>query len=307
LIRGFDMSGIGKIGPQGFRLLTLTWLLLVCGCLVERGKYDEALRHETACRQDAEHLRVTNETLRQELTSLQERAAVMEKDNDALLEEMATLSAEHEELARKIAQCRKEAEEREQSMEPVTDTYRTLVARLSPEIDQGNIRIDQTDTRLKLNLVDKILFPSGSATLDEKGKRILEKVGYALKETKDRRIMIEGHTDDEPLSVELKKTFRSNWDLSAKRAAAVVHHLQEKTGIDPRLLSATGYSMYSPIAKNDSPENRRLNRRIDIVLVPLTPKEMQRLYATSLETTPPGPKTASDPPAATPSVTPILP
>ena len=145
-----------------------------------------------------------------------------------------------------------------------------------------------------------------TTTEARKGKAILEKVGYALKATTDRKIMIEGHTDDLPLSPDLKKRFGSNWDLSAKRATAVVKHLQEKAGLDPRLLSATGFSMYSPIVRNDSAKNRQLNRRIEIVLVPLTPQEMQRLY-TSGETTAPSPTPAAEEPKPPPAVIRVLP
>jgi chemotaxis protein MotB len=141
---------------------------------------------------------------------------------------------------------------------------------------------------LKLNLVDKILFPSGSAKLTDKGKEVLDKVGFALKDINDRRIMIEGHTDDVPLSPSLQKRYGSNWGLSAMRATAVVRYLQEHGGIDPRLLAATGYSMYRPYRENDTIEGRQANRRIEIILTPLSPQEMQDLYAspTQAETPP---------------------
>ena len=63
------------------------------------------------------------------------------------------------------------------------------------------------------------------------------------------------------------------------RACAVVRYLQEYVGIDPRLLSATGYSMYQPLASNDTAEGRHSNRRIEIILVPLSPQEMERIYS----------------------------
>jgi len=300
------MSPAGKRGCQRLFLVALLLFFPASGCLVGKGKYDEALEKASSCCKNEKQLRVTNEWLQEEKSSLRERAEALENENRTLLEDMAALAAEQEELARKSAQYKKQMEERQQKVERVTDTYRNLVERLSPEIDQGKIRIDQADTRLKLNLVDKILFPSGSATLTEKGKQILEKVGYALKETKDRKIMIEGHTDDLPLSPNLKKRFPSNWDLSALRATAVVRHLQENVGIDPRLLSATGYSKYTPIVENNSSENRRMNRRIEIVLVPLNPKEMQRLYMTK-EAPLSKPKATPASPESPPVVIPILP
>jgi chemotaxis protein MotB len=283
-------------------LVSLLAIFLAGGCLVSKGKYNNTLADMESCQQLVEQLQGEKAAQEKDLRSIRARASDLEKDNRTLLDDMATLNAEQEELARKTSMYKKQLEERKQKIDRVTDTYRNLVERLSPEIDEGKIRIDRADTRLKLNLVDKILFPSGSATLTRKGKQILDKVGYALKETRDRKILIEGHTDDLPLSPELKKRFDSNWDLSAKRATAVVKHMQDKVGIDPRLLCATGYSMYSPIVKNDSAQNRQLNRRIEVVLVPLSPKEMQRLYApaasTALPPTPtPTPEEAETPPA----------
>lgn len=291
----------------GVRIHLLILLPLACGCLVDKGRHDQALDEIASCRDRLEAVRALNESLAQRITAVQEHSASLELENRTLSEAVADLSAEYEELARTTATYRKRGEERVRNSEQEADAYHTLLARLSPEIDRGNIRIDRAGTRLKLNLVDKVLFPSGSADLTEPGKRILDRVGHALKETRDRRILIEGHTDDQPLGPELRRRFASNWDLSARRATAVVHHLEEKVGIDPRLLSATGYSKYAPIVENDSPENRSLNRRIDIVLVPLTPQEMQRIYAVSQEAPPSVPGPGSDPPPQPPAVVPILP
>jgi len=79
----------------------------------------------------------------------------------------------------------------------------------------------------------------------------------------DSRIQIEGHTDD----ISIKNgQFPSNWELSSARALAVLRFLLDKSGIEPGRLSAAGYGKYHPIAPNDSSENRRLNRRVDIVI-----------------------------------------
>jgi len=275
--------------------------------MVSKATYAEAKKEANECQENLKQLQSFNHTLDRKISTLREQHEATDRENRILLEDLAALSAEQEELTRKVAQCKKQMEEREKHDDRIADTYAHLLNRLSSEIDHGDIHVDQADTRLKLNLVDKILFPSGSATLTPKGKQILEKVGYVLKEIKDRKIMIEGHTDDLPVSSGNQGRFHSNWDLSALRATAVVQYLQERVAIDPRLLSATGYSMYYPIAKNDSPEHRSTNRRIEIVLVPLTPQEMQRLYVTQEPTPPPPPKALSEPADSPPAVIPILP
>jgi chemotaxis protein MotB len=87
-----------------------------------------------------------------------------------------------------------------------------------------------------------------------------------------RPVQVQGHTDDVPISGRLAERFPSNWELSAARAVNVARFLQER-GVDPTLLSATGYSEYRPRAGNDTPEGRQQNRRIEILLGPHAPPE----------------------------------
>jgi chemotaxis protein MotB len=80
---------------------------------------------------------------------------------------------------------------------------------------------------------------------------------------------VEGHTDNVPIGPDLVHIFPTNWELSVARAVAVVRFLQEKGGIQPKRLSARGYSYYRPVAPNESEEGRRQNRRIEIILIPV--------------------------------------
>jgi len=251
--------------------------------MVGKGAYEDELQARQTCQSILTQCRQENHDLAVGLQDLRQRVETETGTNAALLEELATLQAEKEENLREVAKYQQELKEQETQISRVTDTYKNLIANLSQEIDEGKIRIDQSETRLKLNLVDKILFPSGSATLTNKGREVLDKVGFALKDINDRRIMIEGHTDDVPLSPKLEKIYGSNWGLSAMRATSVVRYLHEEAGIDPRLLGATGYSMYRPLQDNDSPQGRQANRRIEIILTPLTPQEMQTLYASQTQ------------------------
>lgn len=257
----------------------LLCLAFLSACMVGKSKYTEELKAKQDCQAALDQCRDRTLALEGERENLRQRAEMETEANRTLMEELADLQAEKEENLRKVSMYQQQLKDREHQISRVTDTYKNLIQNLSQEIHEGKIRIDQSETRLKLNLVDKILFPSGSATLTEKGKEVLDKVGFALKEINDRRIMIEGHTDDVPLSPRLEKQFGSNWGLSAMRATAVVRYLQEQGGIDPRLLAATGYSMYRPYRENDTPEGRQANRRIEIILTPLNPQEMQELLA----------------------------
>ena len=118
---------------------------------------------------------------------------------------------------------------------------------------------------MTVKMKDKILFASGSARIGKEGQDALAKVADAFKNLSGKIVRVEGHTDD--VRTDPKGPFPTNWELSLGRAMAVVRYLQDR-GVDPTLLSAAGYGQYHPIAPNDSPENRSLNRRIEIVLAP---------------------------------------
>ena len=101
--------------------------------------------------------------------------------------------------------------------------------------------------RLTMTMVDKIIFPSGSTEISAEGKKVLDKVISILKDIKDKRIQVEGHTDNVPIVSSLKKRFPTNWELSTARATEVVRYLQESGGLDPKLLSATGFGEFMPV------------------------------------------------------------
>jgi outer membrane protein OmpA-like peptidoglycan-associated protein len=139
---------------------------------------------------------------------------------------------------------------------------------------KNDVRISRDGSLQKISFSDKILFGLAQADLNDQGKKVLSRVGRIL--TKNRfykRIQVEGHTDDLPIKTPL---YHSNWELSSARATSVVRFLQETVGIDPKLLSATGYSEYQPIVENIDVNTRSLNRRIELVLVYSTEEEKNK-------------------------------
>jgi len=114
-----------------------------------------------------------------------------------------------------------------------------------------------------VEIKDAILFETGSAQLKESGIELLEKLEGLLNDF-DNDIVVEGHTDNVPLNNE---KYPSNWELSAARAVAVLRYLNEVQNVAPTRLSARGYGEYSPIEKNDGPDNRRKNRRVNLLIV----------------------------------------
>ncbi|MBK6730068.1 MAG: flagellar motor protein MotB [Bacteroidetes bacterium] len=116
-----------------------------------------------------------------------------------------------------------------------------------------------------ISISDKLLFESGSYKVTDKAKEVLGKVATVVNNKPEFEFMVEGHTDDVPIS---KPGIQDNWDLSVLRATAVVRILQEQYNVNPARMTAAGRSYYVPVAENDTPENKSLNRRTRIVILP---------------------------------------
>ncbi len=178
--------------------------------------------------------------------------------------DLALRDAELDELTKSDTQKKEE-------IDKVDKTYKALIDEMKKEIDEGNIEITNLRGELSVNVLDKILFDSGKTAIKPEGLAVLARVGEILKDVKDKRIVVEGHTDNVPISPALKSRFPTNWELSTARAVVVVRYLHEKVGIDPSLLWAAGLSEYHPVADNTTAEGKAHNRRIEIILKPILP------------------------------------
>jgi len=128
---------------------------------------------------------------------------------------------------------------------------------------QEQVNMEMTQRGLVVRFTGQILFELGEAEIKNEGRDVLDKVATVLKQMPNN-VMIEGHTDNLPIDTE---EFPSNWELSTARATEVIKYFIENPGISPERLSAAGYSKYRPIKPNTSPENRALNRRIEVVIL----------------------------------------
>lgn len=149
------------------------------------------------------------------------------------------------------------------------DAKKTIETSLKGQMAQQEIEVVNMEDKLKVIFIDKILFNSGSSNINNSGEKLLSRMAGFLRDNKKQNILIEGHTDNVPLKARLKKRFASNWELSTARAAAIACFFQKKGGMDPKRLSACGYSCYRPVAPNNTEKGRRQNRRIEIILVPV--------------------------------------
>src|SRR5690606_11026132 len=141
---------------------------------------------------------------------------------------------------------------------------RQLRERFAKLVDTGKLDVAFRNGQMVLKLPSGILFASGKAVLSKDGQAALSEVLGILSEFKDRRFMVAGHTDTDPIR---SRSFKNNWELSSSRAMSVVQFMIE-AGFDPKNLAAAGYCEFDPVAPTDTEENKQLNRRIEIVLVP---------------------------------------
>jgi chemotaxis protein MotB len=209
------------------------------------------------------------DSLAADVTSLKEKVRASEEtlsQKEAELRASRAKSAELQALVDELSKSKKKLEAAKAELEKKSGEYEQLASALQGEIEAGRVELTELRGRTSVKMKDKILFASGSATIGAEGREALRKVSSALRSVQGKLIRVEGHTDNVPTSS--SGAFPTNWELSSARALAVVRFMQE-TGIDPTRLSGAGFGEFQPISANDSPEGRSLNRRIEIVLVPI--------------------------------------
>ena len=116
-----------------------------------------------------------------------------------------------------------------------------------------------------ISLADNMLYKSGSYEIGERAGETLSKIAKIIMDYKDYDVLVEGNTDNVPIS---QKNIRNNWDLSALRASSVVQALQNQSGVDPKRLSAAGRGEYNPVASNNTEKGKQRNRRTQIIITP---------------------------------------
>ena len=127
------------------------------------------------------------------------------------------------------------------------------------------LSVQEKDGKVYVAMSDKLLFQSGSATVDKRGKEALSKLAEVLKVQTDIDVMIEGHTDSKPINT---AQFKDNWDLSVIRATSVVRILTKDYGIKPLQIQPSGRGEFLPVATNETTDGRSRNRRTEIIISP---------------------------------------
>ncbi len=143
-----------------------------------------------------------------------------------------------------------------------TQTAKQIAQNLAPYIKKNLIEVTHYPRRIEVEMKSQLLFDSAQATLTRPALPALKQLATLIR-TLPNKIHVEGYTDNRPIHTPI---FPSNWELSAARAASVVHQLMQH-GIAPQRMAAIGYGEYHPIAENDTPQGRLKNRRVVLVLL----------------------------------------
>ena len=142
------------------------------------------------------------------------------------------------------------------------------------------IQVNVTETGIAIKIADPVSFESGSADVKPELYGVLRNIANLVNQAPTSQVRVEGHTDNVPIR---SARYPSNWELSSARALSVVRYMAMTGGVDPARLSAIGYGEYRPIAPNTTPENKRMNRRIEIYVDYVQKKESDKVAAFDLE------------------------
>ena len=210
-----------------------------------------------------------------QLSSLKEQTAYLKENNTQALKQLENLSVISSSQAESIKKSMENMGVKDnmifslQSSLAQRDSLNmALVMNLKGAIgnlDDKDINIKVDKGVVYIDISDKMLFKSGSYNITDRASEVLGKVALVLKNQKDIEFMVEGHTDNVPFK---RGDLIDNWDLSVKRATAVVRVLQDKYGLNPSMMTAAGRSEYQPVGTNDTADGKAANRRTRIVILP---------------------------------------
>ncbi len=272
---------------KGFMFLTIALFLFSTSCVTKK-KYMEA---ETGRLEALDYSR----SLKQDLEQLQQKTAEqikqLEQDTAAqgkvIREYRGLLNSnisEHEKLSLALKEKMDQLKDRENTINDLqsminaqnekVDMLLSSVKDALMGFSSDELSVTQKNGKVYVAMSDKLLFKSGSAKVDDRGKEALEKLAEVLKKQSEIDVFIEGHTDNKPIKT---SQFKDNWDLSVIRATSVVRILTEDYGVNPLQIVPSGRGEFMPVDDNSTDEGRSKNRRTEIIMAPQLDKLLQIL------------------------------
>lgn len=234
--------------------------LLLGACLVRQSTYDKKVAENKQLQADLDTAHGNEKTLNDKIKELEGQLGQLDEASKAKESELGKVKGEQAATQSELAELRRQkeaAEKRIAAYKALQDKFRALV-------DTGKLQVVFRNGQMTLKLPSGILFPSGSAKLSKDGEKALADVVNVLMQFKDRRFVVAGHTDNQPIKT---AEFPNNWYLSTARANSVVQFMI-KQQFPAKSLGAAGYGEFDPVADNSTEAGREQNRRIEIVIVP---------------------------------------
>ena len=227
---------------------------------------DQLLEENQALADRVKLLGASTESLSAERVRLIDEMEDLRATRDGLESNVQKLERTEDILSATLRDREAKLASTQREVQDLRGTYEGLVEDLEQELASGHIQIEQLREGIRLNLTQDVLFPSGSAQLNDSGVAVLRKVASRV-ESVPHRVEVQGHTDDVPVSGRLASRFPSNWELAGARAGGVVRVLAG-AGIPETRLTAVSYGEFMPVASNETDQGRARNRRIEIRLIP---------------------------------------
>ena len=199
-------------------------------------------------------------------SALQQNQTLVDKVNsmgenvEQLLGEKDNLAAEREAMTQELAELRR----MQKAAEARAVEYKELISKLAKMIDAGSLEVKVRNGLMLVAMSSDVLFSPGSARLKPAAQEAIEELAVTIASFSDRKFQVVGHSDSTPIH---SARFPSNWELSSQRAIEVVRVLVD-AGVPPEMISAAGAAEFDPLVPNDSPENKALNRRVELIFVP---------------------------------------
>lgn len=222
----------------------------------------------TALEEEKEESARLSESLsetRAELAQTQEQYENLQAQSSSALQQKSQELDRKERMLAEREKTLREMQDIIARQDSITDRLNRVLRDALLGFADDELSVEVKNGLVYVSMSDKLLFKSGSARVESKGKEALESLAEVLKNNPDIDILIEGHTDTVPIKT---ANFKDNWDLSVARATAIVRILADDYGVDEHRLTAAGRGEYEPKATNETPEGRAQNRRTEIILSP---------------------------------------
>jgi chemotaxis protein MotB len=250
-------------------------LFLLTSCISQK-KYSASLARE-------QDLMAKNTELANSITQLKGQIETLQRDNGRLIKQIDDAMKRASDATGTANMTQKQLESEQQrlwELRKILDQQKQAVEALRKKMadalvgfNSNELQVFVKNGRVYVSLQETLLFPSGSAVVNPKGKEALGTLAQVLNINPDINVIVEGHTD----SIPIRGKYEDNWALSVARSTAIVRILTDTYKVDPVRVSASGRSKYEPVDSNTTAEGRQRNRRTEIILAPKLDELMQLL------------------------------